>query len=83
MDVIDYIIQEALIIIPVLSVLGVFLKSTPKIPDWLIPWILLVVSIVAAQFIIGFGAEAFVQGVLCAGASVLGHQLVKQTVRKD
>jgi hypothetical protein len=79
MEVLEYIISEALIIIPVLWILGSFLKKTPKIGDWMIPWVLLAVGILAALGIIGFTVDAAIQGVLVAGAAVLGHQLLKQT----
>jgi NhaP-type Na+/H+ or K+/H+ antiporter len=79
MDFLNYIVQEALIVIPVLWILGVFLKRTPKIKDWVILWILLGVGVAFTVAILGFTAEAIMQGVLVAGAAVLGHQLVKQT----
>ena len=82
MEVLEYIISEALIIIPVLWVLGTFLKKTPKIQDWTIPWVLLAVGIPAALGIIGPTVDAAIQGVLVAGAAVLGHQLVKQTTER-
>lgn len=79
MEFIDYIISEALIIIPVLWILGSFLKRTPKVQDWIIPWVLLFVGVVLAIGIIGLTVDAAVQGILVAGAAVLGHQLQKQT----
>jgi hypothetical protein len=78
-EILEYIISEALIIIPVLWILGSFLKKTPKVEDWLIPWVLLAVGILAALGIIGFTVDAAVQGILVSGAAVLGHQLLKQT----
>ena len=83
MEILEYIINEALIIIPVLWILGTFLKKTPEIADWTIPWILLVVGILIAVGIIGFNVDAVVQGVLVAGAAVLGHQLLKQTTNRE
>jgi NhaP-type Na+/H+ or K+/H+ antiporter len=79
MDFFNYIVQEALIVIPVLWILGVFLKRTPNIKDWVILWILLGVGVAFTVAILGFTAKAIMQGVLVAGAAVLGHQLVKQT----
>lgn len=79
MEIIEYIISEALIIIPVLWILGSFLKKTPRIEDWLIPWVLLVVGVLIAIGILGLTIDAAVQGILVAGAAVLGHQLLKQT----
>lgn len=37
-----------------LYVIGVFLKATPKIADWCIPWILLFVSLLAANVLLGW-----------------------------
>ena len=79
MEFIEYIIAEALIIIPVLWILGTFLKKTPKVQDWIIPWILMLIGILLALGLLGVSVDAAVQGVLVSGASVLGHQLLKQT----
>lgn len=79
MDFMDFILEEALIVIPVLWILGAFLKRTPNIADWVIVWVLLVVGIIATVALLGFTAQAVLQGVLIAGAAVLGHQLIKQT----
>ena len=42
-------------------------------------WVLLVVGVLATMGIMGFTIESAIQGVLVAGASVFGHQLLKQT----
>jgi len=41
MDILEYVIEEALILIPVLYVIGMFIKITPNVPSWVIPWIML------------------------------------------
>ena len=82
MEILEYIISEALIIIPVLWILGSFLKRTPKVQDWIIPWVLLLVGVILAIGIIGLTVDAAIQGVLVAGAAVLGHQLLKQTTER-
>jgi hypothetical protein len=82
MDFLNYIVEEALIVIPVLWIIGVFLKMTPKISDWTIIWILLVVGIALTIALLGLTPQAIIQGVLVAGAAVLGHQLLKQTIEK-
>jgi NhaP-type Na+/H+ or K+/H+ antiporter len=83
MDLLRYIVEEAFIVIPALWVLGAFLKKTPKVKDWVILWILLAVGVVFTVAIIGFTAKAVVQGILVAGAAVLGHQIVKQTKKMN
>lgn len=80
MNLMDYIIKDAYILIPVLYVIGVFLKRTPRIPDWLIPWILLVLGMVGAFFLSGMKLGGVLQGVLVAGLTVFANQLYKQTI---
>lgn len=61
-----------------LYVIGVFLKATPKIVDWTIPWILLLTAILSANVLLGWGIYSTIQGVLSCGIAVLGNQLYKQ-----
>lgn len=75
----EYIVQQALIVIPVLLIIGKILKETPKVRDWYIPYILLFFGIILAVALIGFNPDAIIQGVLVAGAAVFGNQLYKQT----
>lgn len=79
MDFLNYIIEKALVLIPVLLIIGAILKGTPKFPDWAIPWALLVLGIVSAGFLVGWTVNGVLQGVLVAGAAVFGNQLWKQT----
>jgi hypothetical protein len=82
MDFSAYIMDEALILIPVLMIIGKIIKNTPKLKNWIIPYILLLLGIVLAGFIMGFTVKSFIQGVLVAGTAVFGHQIVKQTIEK-
>jgi hypothetical protein len=82
MDFMNYIVKESYILIPVLYILGTFLKETPKLPDWLIPWILLVLGMAGGFFLSGMKFEGILQGVLIAGTTVFANQLYKQTVVK-
>ena len=77
--IMKFIGEQFLILIPVLLVIGKLLKNSPKLVDWVIPWILLFVSIAISFTYIGFTVDAFIQAVLVAGAAVLVHQLYKQT----
>lgn len=74
----EYLVQEALIVIPVLLILGKIIKETPNFKDWLIPYILLGLGVIFAIALIGFNVGAVVQGVLVSGAAVFGNQLYKQ-----
>lgn len=79
-NVTEYIINDALILIPVLNIIGVILKnvSNEKFSDKFIPVALLVISIVFTNCMMGFGVDAFIQGTLVTGASVFINQLFKQ-----
>ncbi|MDU4660159.1 MAG: phage holin family protein, partial [Clostridium butyricum] len=75
----QYITQNALILIPVLYIIGMIIKNTDKISDKYIPLILLVFGIAGSIGIIGLNANAVIQGVLVTGATVYTNQLIKQT----
>lgn len=79
----DYIIEQALIVVPVLLVLGQIIKGTPKIKDWVIPYVLLFAGVAFTIALMGLNASAIIQGVLVAGAAVFANQLYKQYASKD
>lgn len=79
----SFLLDHYYILVPVLWIIGYALKQTPTIPDWSIIWILLLASILLATFAYGLSFEAVTNGILAAGVSVFGHQLAKQTIRKD
>jgi len=83
MDFQKLIIEQALILIPALYIIGMFLKNTPAIKDWTIPYILLVLGILGAIALIGFNVQAIIQGILVTGVTVFGNQLIKQTSKRD
>lgn len=83
-DAMAYIIDEALIMIPVLYILGSIIKhTTPLLNKW-IPLILLLFSIAYTPILLGgYSADNIVQSILIAGVTVFGHELIKQTVKGD
>ena len=87
MDFLKYIEPELFLMIPVLWVLGKILKEASFLKNKWIPLILgftgilLAVCWVAGEtrpFTLTAFFTAVCQGILCAGAAVYGHQLVKQ-----
>ena len=82
MDFLNYIIDNVLILIPVLYILGSFLKGLENIKDKYIPLVLLTIGIGLSVAIIGFNVDAIIQGILVTGVTVLGNQLIKQS-KKD
>lgn len=79
MEIINYITENALILIPVLLIIGAILKNTERIKDKYIPVILLPIGVALSVWIIkGFSADSVIQGILVTGAAVYGNQLIKQ-----
>ena len=79
----DYILDNALILIPVIYVIGVILKGTELIKDKYIPVILLPIGVILAMLLVGFNVNGFIQGVLVTGVAVYANQLVKQTLKEE
>ena len=78
MELLNYILDNALILIPVLNVLGLIIKHLSFIDNKWISLILLVFGIAGSFGLMGFTVDAAVQGVLVTGVAVYGNQLVKQ-----
>lgn len=78
MDFINYITENALILIPVLYIIGMILKDTNKVKDKYIPVILLPIGICLSMALMGVGINAIIQGILVVGVSVYTNQLIKQ-----
>lgn len=78
MDIEKYIIEQALILIPVLYVLGMILKGINVVDDKYIPLILLPISIILSMFLVGFNVDGVIQGILICGVTVYTNQLIKQ-----
>lgn len=75
---IEYIVESALVLVPVLNIIGMIVKNTEKIPDKFIPLILLFFGILGTIAILGISPQSVVQGILVTGTAVYGNQVVKQ-----
>ena len=78
MDFLNYITENALILIPVLVVIGQIIKNIQVIDNKWIPLILLPLGVVGAMALGGWTVDAAIQGVLVTGAAVYSNQIVKQ-----
>ena len=83
MDIIGYIVDNALILIPALIVVGAIIKQVEAIPNKWIPLILLPLGIAGALALGGLSTDSVIQGILVTGASVYGNQLVQQLGKKE
>lgn len=85
MDVIqiinNYIHPTMLSSVIALWFIGYALKKTPKIPDWSIVYITIIIGVVFGGLLVGPNVNGVIQGILAAALAVLGHQTVKQTTQ--
>ncbi|GKX29629.1 hypothetical protein SH1V18_21090 [Vallitalea longa] len=93
-QVLQVIRPELLIVVVVCYCLGLFLKNIPHIKDWVIPFVLLISSIIMCVLYMGLVIEntwslvivfiGIMQGILCASVSVFGNEILKQiTYKRD
>lgn len=81
---INFIVEDGLILIPVLYILGEIIKNTLVIKDKWIPLILLVVSILFSIFLLNESIiNNIIQGILITGATVFVDQVKKQYFEKE
>ena len=84
MDILNYIVQEGLVMIPVLYIIGEIVKGTELLSNKWIPLSLLIVSVGFTRLLLGaYTADNVVQAVLVAGVTVFGNELIKQTSKGD
>lgn len=81
-NLIKFVPEQLLILVAALYVVGMFLKKTPKVQDWIIPWILLVLGVAFSISIMGINATSILQGIICSFGAIATNQFVKQTINK-
>ena len=64
MDFQNYILDQALILIPVVYILGLFLKKSRVIKNKYIPLILLFFGIALSLLLVGLNVQGIIQGIL-------------------
>lgn len=67
-----------LIVVAACWVIGFVLKQTPRVPDWSIVYIVVLIAVGLSVGLIGWSVEAVIQGILAGAFAVFGHQVVKQ-----
>lgn len=75
--------ESLVLVVPALLIIGFALKQTPKIPDWLIVWLLPVLGMVAGIFGIGATLEGVVNGLIAGGLALAANQVYKQSVKRN
>lgn len=83
MDLTGVQIHEALaLVVPALLIVGYALKQTPKCPDYLIVWAMLLLGTIAGIVTIGADVNGITNGVIAGGLAIAANQVYKQTVQK-
>lgn len=84
MEILNYILENRLVLVPVLYIIGEFIKRTEYIKDKKIPIILMLIGIIFSILMSGDTIiNNVIQGILVAGATVLGNQMIKQIGKDD
>lgn len=81
-NLIKFVPEQLLILVAALYVVGMFLKKTPKVTDWSIPWILLILGVGFSISIMGVNASSILQGIIYSFGAIATNQLIKQTINK-
>ena len=80
----NYIVEDGLILIPVLYVIGYIIKDTNILSNRWIPLVLLVIGILFSIFLLNDPiVDRVIQGVLIAGVTVFIDQVKKQNFEKE
>lgn len=82
-NLLSYVVESAVILVPVLYVIGAIIKGTEFIADKFIPLILLPLGIIGSVALAGFNADAIIQGILVTGVTVYGNQIIKQLTKAE
>ena len=80
----NYIVDDGLILIPVLYVIGYIIKNTNILSNRWIPLVLLVIGIMFSIFLLNDPiVDRVIQGVLIAGVTVFIDKVKKQNFEKE
>ena len=79
----NYIVDNCLILIPVLYIIGMILKNLERIEDKYIPLILLPIGVALAIAVKGIDVDSVIQGILVTGVTVYGNQIFKQINKEE
>lgn len=79
MDVTKYILEEGLIMIPVLYFVVKFIKSVDVLNKKYLPIVALVSSLAITPMILlgGYNADNLIQAILIAGVTVFTHEVIE------
>ena len=68
-----------IVVVALCWVVGFILKQTPKVPNWTIVYGVTLFAVILTVWMLGWGPDALIQGVLAGAFAVYGNQLFQQT----
>ena len=79
----NYIAEPIFILVPALFIISVILRQTPNVPDWVIPYVLVLLGVVGSVSILIEDTLPIriAQGVLVAGVTILGNKAAKEGIK--
>lgn len=80
-DIMELLDPRLIIVLAACWVVGYVLKQTPRVPNWTIVYVVTIFSIGLTIWILGWGPESLIQGVLTGAVAIYGNQLLKQGVK--
>lgn len=84
MDILQYILEEGLVMVPVLFILGEIIKNTTLLENRFIPAVLLLFSLIITPWLLGgYMATNIVQAILVTGAAVLTNEAADKYLKGD
>ncbi|MDN6292619.1 MAG: phage holin family protein [Tetragenococcus halophilus] len=84
MDILQYVLEEGLVMVPVLFILGEIIKNTTLLENRFIPAVLLLFSLIITPWLLGgYMAINIVQAILVTGAAVLTNEAKEQYLKGD
>ena len=84
MNILDFIIKEALIMIPVLWILVEIVKGLEKLDNKYLPLFALGFSLILTPLLLqGYNIDNIIQAILIAGTTVFADQIKKQFRKED
>jgi len=84
MEFINFILENNLVVVVVLYIIGMMLKGTEKVLNKYIPLILLPIGIALTMGVMRtISVDGIIQGILVTGTAVYADQIVKQLGKNE
>lgn len=71
-----------IVVVPALLIIGFAMKQTPKCPDWLIVWVMLICGTIAGIVTVGPDVNGIANGIIAGGLAITSNQVYKQSTTK-